>query len=79
MLVLVFNIQTVNIQYSVLKLQCLIFKPQNSIFRLLYFSYFHYLTNYEGANGGTKFLVNCYFFGQISVNYYFLGQFSVNC
>ena len=25
----------------------------------------------EGANGGTQFSVNYYFFGQISVNYYF--------
>ena len=30
----------------------------------------------EGANGGTQFSVNYYFFGQISVNYYFFGQFS---
>ena len=34
--------------------------------------------SYEGANGGTQFSVNYYFFGQISVNYYFFDQFSVN-
>ena len=38
-------------QYSIFKPQYLIFKPQYSIFRLLYLSYFHYLNNYEGANG----------------------------
>ena len=29
---------------------------------------------FEGANGGTQFSVNYYFFGQISVNYYFLAN-----
>ena len=33
---------------------------------------------FEGANGGTQFSVNYFFFSQISVNYYFFGQFSVN-
>ena len=34
----------------------------------------------EGANGGTQFPVNYYFFGQISVNYYFVAnsQFTAN-
>ena len=40
----VFSIRYSNCQYS-------IFKHQYSIFRLLYLSYFHYLNNYDGANG----------------------------
>ena len=47
----VFSIRYSNCQYSIFKHQYSIFKPQYSIFRLLYLSYFHYLNNYEGANG----------------------------
>ena len=32
----------------------------------------------EGANGGTQFSFDYYFFAQISVKNYFFGQFSVN-
>ena len=49
----------VEAEYFVPNCQYLIFKPQYSIFRLPYLSYFHYLNNYEGANGGTQFSVNC--------------------
>ena len=43
---------------SIFNIQTSIFNIQTSIFRLPYLSYFHYLNNYESANGGNRFAVN---------------------
>ena len=74
----IFNLQTsiFNIQTSIFNIQTSIFNIQTSIFNIQTstLSYFHYLKNYEGANGGTQLSVNSNFSAKYQLTTIFLAN-----